>query len=151
MYHPIFGAFLHMPVVITFSGVGQHQLTIYVIFGYLSYFAGDKGSGPPDTMWVLPGIFIAQFLGMVISPKLQKILGLRMTTLLGCWIMDLGILLSSYAKDLTTFFSLHGLMFGTGIGALAVCTCFNVFFQNWKTVELILHKHSQVWPTHLPC
>ncbi len=79
---------------------------------------------------------MAQFLGMVVSPKLQKMLGLRMTTLLGCWIMDLGILLSSYAQDLKTFFILYGLMFGTGIGALIVCTylfflCLLLELEDW--------------------
>ncbi len=101
---------------------------MYVIFGCIRYFAGASCSGTPDTMWVLPGIFAAQFLGMVVSQKLQKKLGLRMTTLLGCWIMDFGILLSSFAHNLKIFFILYGLMFGTGIGTLIICLYFVLVF-----------------------
>ncbi len=101
-------------------------------------------------MWVLPGIFAAQFLGMVVSPNLQKILGLRMTTLLGCWIMYLGLLLSSYAQDLKTFFVLHGLMFGAGIGTHTIYMRFVLAFLSSfaRTVDF-LYKYSQVWATLL--
>jgi MFS transporter, OFA family, oxalate/formate antiporter len=83
----------------------------------LKYFNGvGKAGAQPDTLWVLPGAFVAQMLTMPIGPKLQKKLGCKGATLLGCWLMATGVFLSSYAQNLATFMLFYSFMMGAGIG-----------------------------------
>jgi hypothetical protein len=81
---------------------------------HLKYFGAANGT--PDTLWILPGAFLAQMVSMPFGPWFQRKLGCRATTLLGCWMMALGVFLSSYAQDLKTFFLFYSLMFGAGVG-----------------------------------
>ncbi|KAG5190612.1 major facilitator superfamily domain-containing protein [Tribonema minus] len=85
---------------------------------HLRYFGGKPATpgAQPDTLWVLPGAFVAQTLTMPIGPWLQTKLGCRGATLVGCWLMAAGVLLSSYAKSLAAFMFCYSFMFGAGVG-----------------------------------
>jgi len=83
---------------------------------YLRYFGKSSPGSAPDTLWVLPGAFVAQMCGMPIGPILQRKIGYRGTTLLGSWLMASGVFLSSYSQNLITFVLCYSIMFGLGVG-----------------------------------
>ncbi|CAM9435940.1 unnamed protein product [Chrysoparadoxa australica] len=83
----------------------------------LKFFDGVGSPGAtPDAFWVLPGSFVFQTLAMPIGPWFQAKIGCRATTLLGCWLMALGVFLSSFAPNLYVFMLCYSALFGTGCG-----------------------------------
>ncbi|CAM9822255.1 unnamed protein product, partial [Phaeothamnion confervicola] len=84
---------------------------------HLRFFDGLSHPGvQPDALWVLPGAFIFQMLTMPFGPWFQARIGCRMTTLLGCWLMSLGVFLAASAPNLTVFMLCYSALFGAGVG-----------------------------------
>ncbi|XP_076467195.1 apicoplast pyruvate carrier 1-like [Babylonia areolata] len=88
---------------------------------FISYIR--KHSGPSDLhyvdgIWVQACMLMGQGVTMFFGGLLEQRLGIRVTCLLGCWLMSAGVLLTywsltySYATSVLTY----GIMFGLGCG-----------------------------------
>lgn len=82
----------------------------------LKYFDPNQKSGDPDALLVLPLAVVGQCMGMPFSSILQKKIGQRNTLLLGSFILQVGVYLSSYAQTLPQFMLCYSIMFGIGCG-----------------------------------
>lgn len=98
--------------------------TMYCWGNFLSYapstllfFDGLPRPGvTPDAIQVLPVALVALNLGMPIGARLNKRVGPRLTTLLGCAAMVLGTYVSSYTTRLLPFMFWYSLVSGLGVG-----------------------------------
>ena len=98
--------------------------TMYCWGNFLSYapasllfFDGVSRPGvTPDAIQVLPVALIALNLGMPIGAKLNKKVGPRITTLIGCFAMVVGTFVSSYTTRLLPFMFWYSLVSGLGVG-----------------------------------
>jgi len=70
----------------------------------------------PDALLVIPLLIASQMLAMPVGAKLQKSLGPKASILIGSGVMNLGIVLASYATNLRDFLLGYSLMFGVGVG-----------------------------------
>ncbi|GMH71860.1 hypothetical protein TL16_g05766 [Triparma laevis f. inornata] len=70
----------------------------------------------PDAIQILPAALIALNIGMPIGAKLNKKLGPRITTLIGCILMVLGTYLASYQTRLMPFMMFYSVLSGLGVG-----------------------------------
>ena len=83
----------------------------------LLFFDGLSRPGvTPDALQVLPVALVALNLGMPIGAKLNKKVGPRITTLIGCLLMVGGTYLSSYTTRLLPFMFWYSLVSGLGVG-----------------------------------
>jgi len=83
---------------------------------YLQYFSSTTTTGPSDALLVVPLSMCFQFIGMLLSPKIQASFGLQNTMLIGSLTMSLGCYLASYQTTLAPFLFFYSILFGTGIG-----------------------------------
>lgn len=98
--------------------------TMYCWGNFLSYapssllfFDGLVRPGiTPDAIQVLPVALIALNLGMPIGAKVNKKVGPRFTTLIGCILMVLGTYLASFQTRLLPFMMFYSVLSGLGVG-----------------------------------
>ena len=98
--------------------------TIYCWANFMSYlppslqfFDGLEHAGKtPDAVQVMPFTLIAQNLGLPLGAKIDKAVGPRLTSLFGCSLYFLGILMSSYQTRLAPFMLFYSLVAGLGVG-----------------------------------
>jgi len=77
---------------------------------------GEAGGRQPDALLCIPLLISSQMLAMPLGAKLNKKVGLSKAVLIGTVVMNLGILLASYAKSLSAFLVGYAFLFGTGVG-----------------------------------
>lgn len=85
---------------------------------HLRYFDGKTHTGrPADALFVIPVLLVAQMSAMPLGPAMFKWLGSPGKALLvGCFLMDLGVFLSSFAQSLGVFMLFYSIFFGFGVG-----------------------------------
>jgi len=82
----------------------------------LKYWSPSGGTGPADAQLVLAFILVSQMTGMPLGPVLEKVLGPRLTAVVGSVMMGAGVFLASYAKTLLQFVLSYSVLFGLGVG-----------------------------------
>ena len=83
----------------------------------MRFFDGkDHPGAQPDALLAMPCYFLGQCMAMPLGPLVVKAMGARTALLIGAYIMAAGVFLASYAKTLSVFLALYGVMFGAGVG-----------------------------------
>eukprot|EP00466_Bigelowiella_natans_P017571 jgi/Bigna1/75302/fgenesh1_pg.33_\ len=114
--------------VVAFAGFFMHLAlgTMYCwgtftpyITSYLRKF--DPSITYNDTILALLAAPAAQTIGFPIGGMIEQKLGPRITSLLGSWIMCLGVFLSAFATSVSSLVFFYGVIYGLGMGIAYMC------------------------------
>eukprot|EP00929_Paragymnodinium_shiwhaense_P110053 TRINITY_DN76759_c0_g1_i1.p1 TRINITY_DN76759_c0_g1~~TRINITY_DN76759_c0_g1_i1.p1 ORF type:complete len:586 (-),score=93.74 TRINITY_DN76759_c0_g1_i1:100-1785(-) len=84
---------------------------------HLRFFDGQLHPGvQPDSINVLPVVFIFQLVGLQLGSRILPKLGPKRTTLMGVLLIAFAVFMASYATTLTTFMAAYAVLFGVGTG-----------------------------------
>ena len=83
----------------------------------MRFFDGkDHPGAQPDALLAMPMFFLGQCMTMPFGPLVVKALGAQKTLLLGAYGVAASVFAASYAKTLTVFLAVYGVLFGASVG-----------------------------------
>uniref|UniRef100_A0A0B7A8L4 Major facilitator superfamily (MFS) profile domain-containing protein n=1 Tax=Arion vulgaris TaxID=1028688 RepID=A0A0B7A8L4_9EUPU len=124
----------------TYTSVIRKSLHIGNLSPYLTSYMRKYGSAPSLTYtecaWIYALVIMCQGTTVILGGIIERYIGPKITVLLGCWCMSLGVLLTyfsvkhSFALTVVTYGAIFG--FGVGIAYAIPLACAMRWFPEWK-------------------